>query len=46
MKKYIAPDMEYLKYDNTEVLGVSENLTKNGKFNLEFNYQEWDDQII
>lgn len=47
MKKYNAPEMELVKYDKTEVLTDSQgNVTKNGKYNLEIAYQEWNDDII
>ena len=49
MKKYIIPDIEFIKYETDEVLGDSVvNLQKNGQYNAEFEYQEqnWDDNII
>ncbi len=46
MKKYISPEIEMIKYNDEDVLTLSSNVTKNGKYNIEFNYQEWNDDII
>ena len=46
MKKYIAPKAEFIYYDENEVLTKSEIITKNGTYNMEFDYPGWDDDII
>ncbi len=46
MKKYISPEIEMIKYNDDDILIVSSNVKKNGKYNVEFNYQEWNDDII
>jgi hypothetical protein len=46
MKEYITPKAEIVYYDENEVLTKSEVITKNGTYNLEFDYPEWDDDII
>ncbi len=46
MKEYITPKAEIIYYDESEVLTISETITKNGTYNLEFNYPGWDDDII
>lgn len=46
MKKYISPEIEMIKYNDDDILIVSSNVKKNGKYNVEFNYQEWNDEII
>ena len=46
MKKYIKPEIEKIVYKKDDVLTVSESVQTNGKYNMEFNYQEWNDEII
>lgn len=46
MKKYIKPDIEVIVYNKNDVLLVSDGVKTNGQYNVEFNYQDWNDDII
>lgn len=46
MKKYIPPKAQIVYYEKNEVLTDSQTITKNGTYNMEFNYPGWEDDII
>ncbi len=47
VKKYIKPDIDFFKYDTEDtLLNSGGEVKKNGKYNVEFNYEDWNDDII
>lgn len=47
MKKYIIPEIELVKYSEEDTLKIStDGIQTNGNNNIEFEYGEWNDEII
>lgn len=46
MKRYIIPELEIIDYNAEDCLTSSSGVTKNGKYNIEFDLPEWNEEVI
>ncbi len=46
MKEYLAPEIEMISYNTEECLSNSSEVRKNGKYNIEFDLPNWEEEIV